>query len=127
MNTAMWRHPITRKQIQVLEQDWGAGEDGEDGEGEGWITVLRPMEKELACGDVSDGAMIDWRAIVVHVGKHMMHEGTLLQNGTVYKFVPDFTLRLLSLRIKSLLLIAEQGSLRADPAIWHLQSTSIRS
>jgi phosphopantothenoylcysteine decarboxylase len=74
MNTAMWRHPITRKQIKVLEQDWGAGEDGE---GDGWITVLRPMEKELACGDVGDGAMMDWRAIVGHVGKYLMHESTL--------------------------------------------------
>jgi phosphopantothenoylcysteine decarboxylase len=79
MNTAMWRHPITRKQIKVLEQDWGAGEDGE---GEGWITVLRPMEKELACGDVGDGAMIDWRAIVGHIGKHLMHESTMGRNGT---------------------------------------------
>lgn len=71
MNTVMWRHPITRKQIKVLEADWGAGEDGE---GEGWITVLRPMEKELACGDVGDGAMMDWRAIVGHVGKYLKHE-----------------------------------------------------
>ena len=79
MNTAMWRHPITRKQIKVLEEDWGAGEDGE---GEGWISVLRPMEKELACGDVGDGAMIDWRAIVGHIGKYLKHESILNQNGT---------------------------------------------
>lgn len=57
MNTAMWRHPVTAKQIKVLEEDWGQGEDG-------WVTVLRPMEKELACGDVGDGAMMDWREIV---------------------------------------------------------------
>jgi len=78
MNTAMWRHPITRKQIKVLEEDWGAGEHGE---GDGWITVLRPMEKELACGDVGDGAMIDWRAIVAHIGRYLMHDRTLGQNG----------------------------------------------
>jgi len=57
MNTAMWRHPITSKQVQVLERDWGSREDG-------WVTVLRPMEKELACGDVGDGAMMDWKKIV---------------------------------------------------------------
>lgn len=57
MNTAMWRHPITTKQIGVLEQDWGHEEHG-------WVTVLRPMEKELACGDTGDGAMMDWRDIV---------------------------------------------------------------
>jgi len=64
MNTAMWRHPITRKQIKVLEQDWGNDQDG-------WVRVLRPMEKELACGDVGDGAMMDWRSIVQHIETHL--------------------------------------------------------
>ncbi|KAI1616399.1 phosphopantothenoylcysteine decarboxylase [Exophiala viscosa] len=64
MNTAMWRHPITKKQIKVLEQDWGSGDDG-------WITVLRPMEKELACGDVGDGAMMDWKQIVANLESHL--------------------------------------------------------
>ena len=64
MNTAMWHHPITKKQIKVLEQDWGTGD-------EGWITVLRPTEKELACGDVGDGAMMDWRQIVGFVDEHL--------------------------------------------------------
>ena len=64
MNTAMWRHPITAKQIKVLEKDWGQSEDG-------WVSVLRPMEKELACGDVGDGAMMDWQEIVRHLGKHL--------------------------------------------------------
>ncbi|MCJ1255564.1 hypothetical protein MMC24_003380 [Lignoscripta atroalba] len=59
MNTAMWRHPITRKQIRVLEEDWGV-----EGEGKGWVEVLRPVEKELACGDVGDGAMKEWSEIV---------------------------------------------------------------
>lgn len=67
MNTAMWRHPITRKQIKTLEEDWGA--DTEDGNG--WITVLRPMEKELACGDVGDGAMKDWNEIVTIIQEHI--------------------------------------------------------
>lgn len=62
MNTAMWRHPITKRQIRVLEEEWGV--DGEKSDGEGWFEVLRPMEKELACGDVGDGAMKDWREIV---------------------------------------------------------------
>ena len=59
MNTAMWRHPITSRQIRVLEEEWGVGEGRE-----GWVEVLRPMEKELACGDVGDGAMKDWKEIV---------------------------------------------------------------
>ncbi|CZS98537.1 hypothetical protein WAI453_005746 [Rhynchosporium graminicola] len=61
MNTAMWRHPITTRQIRVLEEEWGVEGDGER---DGWFEVLRPMEKELACGDVGDGAMKDWKEIV---------------------------------------------------------------
>jgi phosphopantothenoylcysteine decarboxylase len=67
MNTAMWRHPITKRQIKVLEEEWGVGEESFATEGEdtkGWFQVLRPQEKELACGDVGDGAMKDWKLIV---------------------------------------------------------------
>jgi len=67
MNTAMWHHPITSKQIKVLEKEWAA----EGGNEQGWFTVLRPMEKELACGDVGDGAMMDWREIVGHLENHL--------------------------------------------------------
>lgn len=57
MNTAMWHQPITKKQIHVLEEEWGVKNGG-------WFEVLQPMEKELACGDVGGGAMKDWREIV---------------------------------------------------------------
>ena len=60
MNTAMWRHPITKQHMHVFEQDWGVQNGG-------WIRVLRPIEKELACGDVGDGAMRDWREIVAAI------------------------------------------------------------
>lgn len=59
MNTAMWRHPITKKQIKILEEEWGI-EYTENG----WIQVLRPIEKTLACGDAGDGAMREWSEIV---------------------------------------------------------------
>ena len=59
MNTAMWRHPVTKKQLQVLEEDWAV-----DAEHDGWIELLRPVEKTLACGDVGDGAMREWSEIV---------------------------------------------------------------
>ena len=74
MNTAMWRHPITRKQIKVLEKDWGEGE-------EGWVTVLRPMEKELACGDTGDGAMMDWKLVVEKLEQHLALGGEMKVNG----------------------------------------------
>lgn len=70
MNTAMWRHPITARQLKTLEEDWGEGEDG-------WVTVIRPMEKELACGDTGDGAMKDWREVVNIVQKHLGLSPTL--------------------------------------------------
>ncbi|KPM44941.1 hypothetical protein AK830_g1582 [Neonectria ditissima] len=56
MNTAMWRHPITAKQIKTLEEEWG-GENG-------WVEVLRPISKALACGDVGEGGMVTWQVIV---------------------------------------------------------------
>ncbi|KAL1870003.1 hypothetical protein VTK73DRAFT_2846 [Phialemonium thermophilum] len=59
MNTAMWEHPITKRQIRVLEEDWGV-----QGDGDGWFEVLRPQEKILACGDTGNGAMMEWQKIV---------------------------------------------------------------
>lgn len=56
MNTAMWRHPVTAKNLRTLEEDWG-------GAG-GWVEVLRPVSKTLACNDVGDGAMVSWQEIV---------------------------------------------------------------
>jgi phosphopantothenoylcysteine decarboxylase len=68
MNTAMWRQPVTARQVRVLEDEWGVPGIGKDGEAvgneQGWFEVLRPHEKELACGDVGDGAMKDWKVIV---------------------------------------------------------------
>lgn len=64
MNTAMWRHPITRKQLKTIDQDWTDGERSS-------VILLRPMEKELACGDTGDGAMMDWKQIVVRVEEHL--------------------------------------------------------
>ncbi len=90
MNTAMWRHPITGRQIRVLEEEWGGSSEGQregvDGQGKtglenGWITVLKPMEKELACGDVGDGAMMDWRNIVAHVEGYLGLDSKTPSNG----------------------------------------------
>ncbi|KAI1394359.1 flavoprotein, partial [Hypoxylon trugodes] len=92
MNTAMWRHPVTAKSLRVLEEEWGINsrlfnqsaskqptieeevqkldepqkETGNEEDG-GWFEVLKPQQKTLACGDVGDGAMMDWRDIVAVV------------------------------------------------------------
>lgn len=52
MNQLMWEHPITAKQIAVLEKEWD------------WFEVLSPQVKALACGDVGQGGMCDWNHIV---------------------------------------------------------------
>lgn len=58
MNTAMWRHPVTALHVGVLE-------------GWGWVQVLRPVEKELACGDVGVGAMRAWEEVVAVVEERL--------------------------------------------------------
>ena len=60
MNTAMWEHPVTRKQMGVLEEEWGS-----------WVQVLKPVEKGLACGDVGSGAMRPWEEIVEIIKRRM--------------------------------------------------------
>ncbi|KAI2630122.1 putative flavoprotein [Xylaria nigripes] len=85
MNTAMWRHPITAKQLRVLEEEWGvrtpkiqandASTDQsavlEEDEGDGWFEVLRPQRKVLACGDAGDGAMMEWPQIVAVIEERL--------------------------------------------------------
>ncbi|MCJ1470280.1 hypothetical protein MMC07_008925 [Pseudocyphellaria aurata] len=66
MNTAMWRHSVTKEHIKKLEENWGVSE-----EADGWIEVLKPVEKTLACGDVGDGAMKEWKEIVSLVAERL--------------------------------------------------------
>lgn len=70
MNTAMWQHPITAKQIRVLEEDWGIKEGAADTE-QGWFEVLRPQAKILACGDIGGGGMKEWKEIVEVIKERM--------------------------------------------------------
>ncbi|KKY14531.1 putative phosphopantothenoylcysteine decarboxylase [Diplodia seriata] len=64
MNTAMWEHPITGKQIRVLEEEWGVANGG-------WVEVLRPIEKTIACGDTGSGGMKEWKEIVGVIEERM--------------------------------------------------------
>lgn len=63
MNTAMWNHPVTEKGLAVL-REW-----------QEWVEVLSPIKKDLACGDVGDGAMREWREIVGVVEKRLGLDG----------------------------------------------------
>lgn len=64
MNTAMWHHPVTAEHMRKLEKDWGVANGG-------WFEVLRPIEKELACGDTGSGAMHDWKLIVKRIEERL--------------------------------------------------------
>ncbi|KAJ4302299.1 hypothetical protein N0V88_002442 [Collariella sp. IMI 366227] len=59
MNSAMWRNPITMKQIRTLKEDWGVREErheaGQVRSITGWFKVITPISKTLACGDTGDG------------------------------------------------------------------------
>lgn len=61
MNPAMWNHPVTKEQIDVLEGKWGVDVEN------GWIEVLRPINKTVACGDSGTGAMMEAKDIVKRI------------------------------------------------------------
>lgn len=67
MNTAMWKHPVTENQLRILQNEWGWNATNANG----WVTVLHPVDKSLACGDVGTGGMKDWREIVHAVREHL--------------------------------------------------------
>jgi phosphopantothenoylcysteine decarboxylase len=65
MNTAMWNHPVTERHLSILKQDaWNAQSGGKSS---GWIQVLQPIDKGLACGDKGGGAMKEWKEIVAAI------------------------------------------------------------
>ena len=53
MNTAMWEHPLSHRQLRDLKS---LG-----------YHVVPPIEKELVCGDVGMGAMASIPTIVQHL------------------------------------------------------------
>ncbi|CAK1362532.1 unnamed protein product [Cercospora beticola] len=64
MNTAMWNHPVTKRHLDVLEGEWNVRNGG-------WVEVLRPIDKGLACGDKGGGAMREWKEIVQVVERRL--------------------------------------------------------
>lgn len=54
MNTFMYTHPLTAKQLNLLlSSEYGFG-----------IEILKPVEKILVCGDIGMGGMREWSDIV---------------------------------------------------------------
>jgi len=56
MNTMMYQHPLTAIHLKTIQEVIG-------------YTVVGPIGKGLACGDVGIGAMVEWRDIVEIVVK----------------------------------------------------------
>ncbi|BGP18970.1 hypothetical protein JCM10213_002610 [Rhodosporidiobolus nylandii] len=51
MNTHMYHHPLTAKQLKTVQEELG-------------YKVFGPIGKKLACGDIGLGAMFEWSDIV---------------------------------------------------------------
>ncbi|KAJ3498401.1 hypothetical protein NLG97_g1146 [Lecanicillium saksenae] len=58
MNTLMWEHPLTEQHLAIL-RSWP------------WFDILMPQPKALACGDVGQGAMREWKEIVVDIKERL--------------------------------------------------------
>ncbi|GAA5826317.1 hypothetical protein JCM5353_003790 [Sporobolomyces roseus] len=54
MNTHMYSHPLTSKQLKFVKEELGYRVEG-------------PIPKKLACGDIGMGAMVEWSDIVKQV------------------------------------------------------------
>ena len=68
MNSFMWAHPVTAKQIQILDEEWGVNGPNP---AEGWFEVLPPQVKTLACGDTGQGGMRHWQEIVAVIEERL--------------------------------------------------------
>ncbi|KAI0822065.1 flavoprotein [Trametes gibbosa] len=51
MNTLMYEHPLTEQHLRIVKEVIG-------------YTIVGPIGKKLACGDIGLGAMLEWRDIV---------------------------------------------------------------
>jgi phosphopantothenoylcysteine decarboxylase len=80
MNTHMWDHPATRRQLAQLATDYGATCDAAADSAAiiaateqpaSRLTIISPQVKQLACGDVGNGAMADVDAIVAAIARRL--------------------------------------------------------
>lgn len=80
MNTQMWDHPATRRQLSQLAADYGLASPT-DADSETIIaathgqvsrlTIVAPQVKQLACGDIGLGAMAEVDVIVAAVQQRL--------------------------------------------------------
>jgi phosphopantothenoylcysteine decarboxylase len=69
MNTFMYEHPLTALHIRTIQEVIG-------------YNVVEPVSKNLACGDVGVGAMVEWRDIVAAIVDKFLLVRDLDREGT---------------------------------------------
>ena len=69
MNTAMWDHVLTRRQLDVVKGFGMSSASCSNGNLDSVVMVVEPVVKKLACGDVGAGALAEVEDIVECVQK----------------------------------------------------------
>jgi phosphopantothenoylcysteine decarboxylase len=67
MNTAMWEHPLTTKQLNQIESFGMTANKHNNcdvGRKDSRVHIIQPQTKVLACGEMGVGAMADVNTIV---------------------------------------------------------------
>lgn len=59
MNTAMWQHPLTIQQLDMIRGFWNVQRDSLNG-----IKIVEPQEKKLACREIGNGALASVDVII---------------------------------------------------------------
>ncbi|KAL3943572.1 MAG: hypothetical protein SGBAC_002353 [Bacillariaceae sp.] len=62
MNTAMWQHPLTIQQLDMIRGFWNVQRDSLNG-----IKIVEPQEKKLACGEIGNGALASVDVIIENI------------------------------------------------------------
>ncbi len=78
MNTAMWDHVLTKRQLDIVK-DFGKIATSTDRVDDSVVTVVEPMVKKLACGDVGAGAMAELNDILQCVKNSQSLNGNVSQ------------------------------------------------
>ena len=87
MNTAMWHHPLTKKQLDTIQKFATYDADGDNfGNAATKVIIVEPAVKTLACGEIGAGALADLEDIMCEVKKCLVHCGRMdmLQTTSCY-------------------------------------------
>ena len=75
MNTAMWEHPLTRAQLETVQQFATCTRDDKESKEGRSVVIVEPAVKTLACGDVGAGALAELDDVISSVEKCLVNWG----------------------------------------------------